>query len=164
VDSALNHEMQAITRFDPTWRGILESASLEVFEMMAGASLTINTDPSAKPEGEQTAMVGLAGTLCGMVTIQCSSITASKLASLLLGTDAGTNRSMITDAMGELGNMVAGNFKAKLSPLSDHWMMSIPTVIVGADYVMKTAEPHEGVQFSLVYEESLIWITMIIQP
>jgi chemotaxis protein CheX len=109
-------------------------------------------------------MVGLAGTLCGMVTIQCSSASASKLASLLLGTDAASNRSMIADAMGELCNMVAGNFKAKLSPLSDHWMMSIPTVIMGDDYVMKTAEPHEGVLFSLIYEESLIWISILIQP
>ena len=61
--------------------------------------------------------------------------------------------------------MVAGGLKAKSSPLSDHWMMSIPTVIVGADYVMKTAEPHEGVTHSRwSMGNLLIWITMIIWP
>jgi chemotaxis protein CheX len=163
VKSALNHETHLTVRFDPNWKSILECASTEVFEIMAGTRLTINPDGSAEPSGAETAMVGLAGALCGMMTIRCTSAVASRLASQMLGGDAASNPSLITDAMGELCNMVAGNFKAKIASLSDHCMLSIPIVISGENYRTHTFEPHEGMQISLVYEDSLIWVSLFIQ-
>jgi len=65
------------------------------------------------------------------------------------------------DALGELCNMVAGNFKAKVSSLADACMLSVPTVIAGEDYSMDTAEPAEGVTIALVYENENIWITLV---
>jgi chemotaxis protein CheX len=163
VNTELKNEAQPTVRFDPNWKSILECASTEVFEIIAGTLLTINSDISVGPSGEETAMVGLAGALCGMVTIRCTSGVASKLAARLLGGDAAANPSLITDAMGELCNMVAGNFKAKIASLSDLCMLSIPIVISGGDYLMHTFEPHEGVQIALNYEDSLIWISLCIQ-
>src|SRR5271154_1170832 len=97
-------------QFDPNWKSIMECAALEVFELMAGVRLELL--PSAgDPRGEQTAMVGMAGALCGMASVRCSRATAGKLASLMLGGDAASNPSLARDALGELCNMVAGNFK-----------------------------------------------------
>lgn len=67
-----NHGSQGAVAFDPGWKAILECAALEVFEMMAGARLEINPAPTSEPQGEQTAMVGMAGALCGMTTLRCS--------------------------------------------------------------------------------------------
>lgn len=146
--------------FDPYWKSILECATTEVFSMMAGAELTPLVETPAEPKGVLTAMVGLAGALCGMVTIRCGTAAAGKVAGLMLGEDAGSNPDMIGDAMGELCNMVAGNFKSKISTLADHCMLSVPTVISGDDYVMQTAQPHEGFDSVLSYEGQPVWISI----
>ncbi len=80
---------------------------LEVFEMMAGARLTPYVAPAVQSGAEpvplqqsgMTAMVGLAGALCGMITIRCPSDTAVKLASKMAGDEA---PNIVGDAMGEL--------------------------------------------------------------
>ena len=139
----------------------MECAALEVFEMMANVRLTLNPAPTEAPAGGQTAMVGMAGALCGMTAIRCTRATALKLASLMLGDEAVSNPASAHDALGELCNMVAGNFKAKISGLADACILSVPTVIAGDDYSMDPAEPAEGVTIALVYENENIWITLV---
>jgi chemotaxis protein CheX len=107
-------------------------------------------------------MVGLAGALCGMTTIRCSRAMAAIFASLMIGGDAASNLSNAQDALGELCNMVAGNFKGKISALSDHCMLSVPTVITGEDYSMSTLEPSEGFTIALTVDGEPIWLAMII--
>ena len=130
--------------------------------MMAGVRLEINTAPQEDPRGENTAMVGMAGALCGMTTLRCSRDTSAKFASLLLGGDAATNPSVAKDALGELCNMIAGNFKAKVSILADHCMLSVPTVITGEDYSMSPLDPSEGVTIELKFDGEPIWVSLVI--
>jgi chemotaxis protein CheX len=156
---------------DPAWKSVLDCASVEVFEMMAGARLTPYVVPAVQPGAEavpleesgMTAMVGLAGALCGMITIRCPSDTAIKLASKMAGDEAAKDPNIVGDAMGELCNMVAGNFKAKITSLADHWMLSVPIVISGDNYVMQAAEPSEALQVALNLDNSPIWISLITQ-
>ena len=152
---------QTTVPFDPKWKAIMECAALEVFEMMANVRLTVNPSPAEVPTGGQTAMVGMAGAICGMITIRCTRATALTLASLMLGEEAVSNPASARDALGELCNMVAGNFKAKISGLADACMLSVPTVIAGEDYSMDTAEPADGVTIALVYEGENIWVTLV---
>ena len=152
---------QAAVRFDPDWRSVLESSALEVFEMMAGARMGLNSKTDAEPSGELTAMVGMAGALCGIMTVRCSRETATKCASLMLGGDAVSNPSTVRDALGELCNMVAGNFKAKVANLADTCMLSVPTVISGEDYSMDAAEPTERVTVGLLFEGEPVWVTLV---
>jgi chemotaxis protein CheX len=93
--------------------------------------------------------------------VRCSSATAAKLASRMLGEEAKLNLSMVADAFGELCNMVAGNFKAKIQSLADHCVLSVPTVITGEDYAMQTPEPTVGCLFALCYDNEPIWICWI---
>jgi outer membrane protein OmpA-like peptidoglycan-associated protein len=58
-----------------------------------------------------TAMVGLAGALCGILTICCSSSTAHQLAKTMLGA-AAESEEQVGDALGEICNMVTGNFES----------------------------------------------------
>lgn len=147
--------------FDANWKNILECASLEVFEMMAGARLQSIPPPSEDNGCDQTAMVGMAGALCGMTTLRCSHATASKLASLMLGGDTITGSYTLRDALGELCNMIAGNFKAKVSTLGDHCMLSVPTVISGTDYVIAPTESNERVTVTLTFADATIWISLV---
>ena len=153
---------QVAVPFDPSWKSLLECAALEVFEMMAGVRLEISPPSTEEPRGEQTAMVGMAGALCGMTTLRCTRATSAKFASLLLGGDAASDPSTAQDALGELCNMVAGNFKGKVSNLADHCMLSVPTVITGEDYSMSIGEPSEGVTVGLTFNGEPIWISLII--
>jgi chemotaxis protein CheX len=162
VKSLTNPSSQSPQSLDPQWKSILEAASIEVFEMMLGARFELIPDSTDEPRGQQTAMVGMAGALCGMATIRCSNSLAMKCASLMLGGDAATNPGTIKDALGELCNMVAGNFKAKISTLADRCMLSVPTVITGEDYSMETAEPSERVIVALTYEGETIWVALTV--
>jgi chemotaxis protein CheX len=108
-------------------------------------------------------MVGMAGALCGMTSISCSAETAIKLASKMAGDEAAKDPAIVSDAMGELCNMVAGNFKAKITSLADHCMLSVPTVISGDNYVMQAAEPSEVLRVALDFNSSPIWVSLITQ-
>jgi chemotaxis protein CheX len=164
MSSMLRRPAETQTQLDPHWKGILECAAIEVFGMMANMELSVPAEQPEQPRGEQTAMVGLAGALCGMITIRCGKETAIKLATQMLGEDAKSNRSMVGDALGELCNMVAGNFKSKITSLADHCMMSVPTVIWGEDYVMQTVQANSGFQFALECKGSPVWFSLVTHP
>jgi chemotaxis protein CheX len=158
----MNNVAGHLVQPDPHWKGILECAAMEVFSMMAGVTLTSFPEEPKEPHGDRTAMVGLAGALCGMITIRCNSETAEKLAGQMLGEDAASNPSVTGDAMGELCNMVAGNFKSKITNLADRCMLSVPTVIWGEDYVVQTIAPNEGFQVALSLEGEPVWFSVVI--
>ncbi len=155
---------KARVQFDPNWKTVLEMATLEVFELMAGTRPDVNPTSTEVPHGGQTAMVGLAGALCGMTTVRCSKETASRLASLMLGEDAASNPATSRDAMGELCNMIAGNFKAKISNVADYCMLSVPTVITGEDYSMEVPESALGFTLALAFDGKPIWVTLVTHP
>jgi len=153
---------QGAVAFDPNWKTILECAALEVFEIMAGVRLEISSS-SEEQNGGETAMVGLAGALCGMVTLRCSRQSSVRLASRMLGEDGASNPSTARDALGELCNMIAGNFKGKISQLADRCMLSVPTVISGEDYSMSATDPSQGVTITLLFDGEPICLSLIIQ-
>ena len=79
-------------------------------------------------------MVGLAGPLCGVFTFRCDTQSAALIASKMLGTQAEGGNEQALDAIGEVCNMIAGNFKSKISGISASCVLSAPTVVAGGDY------------------------------
>jgi chemotaxis protein CheX len=130
---------------------MLELSVREVFEIMLGCRL----DP---PDAEQTlktectAMVGLAGQLCGVVTLRCSADAASLMTSRMLGVDPKDTTTEMWDAIGEIANMIAGNFKNKLTGLADGCLLSVPTVIIGEDYCMHSLADGGSIELTLKFE------------
>ena len=55
------------------------------------------------------------------------------MASKMLEVEEDKTGSELADAMGEICNMVAGNFKNKIAGLSAGCMLSVPTVITGSE-------------------------------
>lgn len=121
-----------------SWAAVLELAAREVFSLMLGVELTSAAEPVSEEGLTMTSMVGLAGTLCGLLSFRCSSRSAALMASKMLGIEVDSNRDEMQDAAGEVCNMVAGNFKNKIAGLGDGCQLSVPTVITGEDYSLRT--------------------------
>lgn len=115
------------------WRPFLELACREVFEIMLGCKLEERAVSEPAPT-EFTAMVGLAGQVCGVLTLRCTAQAAMLMASKMLGIDPKQADEHMWDALGEVCNMIAGNFKNKITGMADRCMLSVPTVITGGDY------------------------------
>jgi chemotaxis protein CheX len=113
-----------------SWIPLIEVAAKEVFELMLGCHLA----PAANPEKvnlDITAMVGLTGQLCGVLSVRCNQKTAALMTSKMLGVELEKVGPEVSDALGEVCNMVAGNFKNKISGLAGGCMLSPPTVVSG---------------------------------
>lgn len=115
------------------WLPLLQHSTHEVFDIMLGSKLE-----AGKPEPlsgvEFTAMVGLAGCVCGVLSVRCCHKAATQVACAMLGLPAHKAAEHAWDALGEVANMIAGNFKNKIDGMSDKCLLSVPTVITGADY------------------------------
>ncbi len=97
---------------EENWLPILELAVEEVFEIMLGHRVKPVPKEGHQPPSEFTAMVGLAGALCGILTICCDRETAREMAACMLGPEIADSEDQIADALGEICNMVAGNFES----------------------------------------------------
>ena len=69
------------------WRGELAKATCEVFEIMVGTTLTLPAEPSPPFIPDFAAMVGIAGSLCGLVSLRTTADCARRITAKLLGDD-----------------------------------------------------------------------------
>ena len=135
----------------------------ETFEMMVGPALSVG-DFSAVPRvADHTAMIGLAGDLCGVFSFRCTAASAQRIAALMLGSDGPVSEDSIRDAMGEICNIVAGSFKSHVAGLADQCWLSVPTVVTGKDYQLHSLTNGEQIQVSLGFEDAVLWVTLDLQ-
>jgi chemotaxis protein CheX len=134
------------------WLPLLNRGALEVFEIMLGSVLE-TVAKADTPAGEHfTAMVGLAGSLRGVVTFFCGAQSARQIATRMLGPDVACTEDQVCDAIGEICNMVAGNFKNKLIGLDRQCLLSVPAVVTGNAYRFHSLAGGESLQTILVLE------------
>lgn len=145
------NEMLASRPNHQSWVPLMELAMKEVFELMLGAELKPATS-EADESFDITAMVGLAGQLRGVLTLRCNRETAARMASKMLGASPSADSADVKDAFGEVGNMIAGNFKNKISGMGDSCMLSVPTVITGTDYSVHSLADSDGLEVRQLFE------------
>jgi len=97
--------------------------------------LPLAVDPASCFTDSISALVGLAGTYNGLVSLHVSKNLAATISSHLLDTPHPTEEE-IEDALGELANILAGAFKRHLSPESLAIKLSTPSVVSGKQYVI----------------------------
>jgi chemotaxis protein CheX len=141
------------------WIPLLEMAAREVFELMLGCHLTV---PAVAEETspEFTAMVGMAGQLCGVLSICCHGKAAALMTSKMLGVELDKVGPEVSDGLGEVCNMVAGNFKNKIAGLSEGCMLSPPTVVTGNDYTLHSLADLPTLEVGLLFEGMPIVISL----
>ncbi|MDY0190951.1 MAG: chemotaxis protein CheX [Desulfuromonas sp.] len=79
-------------------------------------------------------VVGFAGSSSGIVAIHAPSEVALAITSRLLGLEIDSYCEDVTDAFGELANMLAGNIKMVLDESGGNITLSVPSYVYGADY------------------------------
>jgi chemotaxis protein CheX len=139
------------------WLSTLELALREVFELMLACPLEVPTEQPSVEGLDITSMVGLSGQLCGVVTVRCRAKSASRMAARMLGTDEAG--SQMWDAVAEICNMVAGNFKNKISGLGDGCQLSVPTVVAGGNYRLHRVASDE-IRTVMLFEGEPIVLTL----
>ena len=82
------------------------------------------------------------------------------MASRMLGIDRLETTDDAFDAFGEICNMVAGNFKNKLTGITEHCLLSCPTVISGSDYQCPTPSSVESTHLTLLFEGNPLGIVL----
>jgi chemotaxis protein CheX len=143
------------------WIPLLEAATREVFELMVGCKLTAAETSSQEPL-DVTSMVGLAGQLRGVLILRCSRISGVLMAAKMLGAEPTEAGHELADALGEIANMIAGNFKNKIPGLSEECMLTVPTVIMGNDYNLQSLTVFETIDLRLLFENKPISISLAI--
>ena len=78
----------------------------------------------------------------------------------MLGADLDKVGPEIAEALGEICNMVAGNFKNKIAGLGDGCMLSPPSVITGDDYTVHSQPEAPTMEVSLLFETTPLVISL----
>ena len=120
----------------------VHAATAEVFSTMLGVEVElapVHADRSnpAIVEGGM-AFVGIGGTWVGSGVISCSASFACRICELFLMTEASAVNEEVLDAVGELTNMIIGNFKTAAEAVVGPLGLSVPTVIFGRNFMSKS--------------------------
>jgi chemotaxis protein CheX len=96
----------------------------------------------------------------GVLTMRCAAKSATLMASKMLDMEPAEDSHDVLDALGEICNMVAGNFKNKVAGMGDGCMLSVPTVITGNSYSLHSLADSGALEVRLLFESEPIAITL----
>ncbi len=127
----------------------------EVLTQMAGTEVTL-LKPSVvekfQSKGDVAGMIGmLAGSMKGTITISFEKGAAFEVIENMLGEKHEDLNDEVSDAVGELTNMIYGNAKTTLNKLGYGFEMAIPTIIMGP---YKITSYHNGATLVVPFQIS----------
>lgn len=70
----------------------------------------------------------------------------------MLRLDVACSEEQVCDAIGEICNMIAGNFKNKLTGFDKPWLLSVPAVVTGRAYRFHSLAGGESLESSLMLD------------
>jgi chemotaxis protein CheX len=140
----------------------LDRAVEEVFSMMMGVSCVPARGSSGekKEQGTISAVVGLAGVISGSLVLHSGSEAAMRIAERMTGIAPEGVDAMVRDAMGEVGNMVAGAWKGADPELVSGCLLSTPTVVAGTSYELFSERAPIRIERSYGFEERSLTVTI----
>ncbi len=139
---------------------------LDVFSTMVGMDSLSHTpiliDPVTHFENGVTAMVGFAGTYNSVVSIHTPHQLALTFGSNMMGMEITEFDDDISDALGEIANMIAGSLKQQLSHGGADIKLSTPSVITGRKYSVSTGSTADTLtlKFAVNAESFLVSATL----
>jgi len=120
----------------------VRSSTADVFSTMLGMEVTpqperVEQTPPMIADGVM-ALVGLAGPCTGACVITCGTEFAIQVCNHLLMAEETSVNEDVLDAMGEVANMIIGNFKTLVEEDVGPLCLSIPTVIHGRNFTSRS--------------------------
>jgi CheY-specific phosphatase CheX len=153
-----------------SFKDALLDGAKEVFETMVFMALA-ESEPDGPEIGEMALLgsITFKGDLEGCLTICCGETCARTIAGNMLGLDAGEELSEdgVSDALGELANMVMGAVKSRTQAGLGIMEVSIPSVVRGRELknslgegtrkvvIKANIEEQYGAELSLMYRDVL---------
>ena len=133
----MTHHTASLQKVPEPLLDMLVGATRDVFGTMVFRTLV----PRAPIHGHQVnpaanvvATVALAGHRNGVVAFHSSFDAAREIAAAMLGLPADQVNGELSDAMGEIANMVAGSFRTRLAAVEPTSMIAVPSVTIGSDF------------------------------
>ncbi len=121
-------------------------------------------EAKANIKGEVAGIIGMvAGEVRGNLVIAFSSQGAFKILENMLGEKHTVVNSEVTDAVGELTNMIYGSAKTTLNQLGFNFDMAIPTVVSGN---FQVANIHNGTTLSvpfIIEPDKMMYVEISVQ-
>jgi chemotaxis protein CheX len=141
----------------------LIQATVDVFGTMLGVRLDTG-DPviGQPPRTNVVSTVGFAGSSSGLVTLGCSSDAAREITASLLGLDPGDVESELADAIGEMTNMIAGQFRNRMSD-DDGWALTTPFSTIGRDFATVYAAGTQRVVCPFSMGRHALFVELVLQ-
>lgn len=144
----------------------LDSDVSEIFATMVGMNLSppaAQTDTVSKFNDCVTAMVGLAGPYNGLVSINTTRKMASTIASKMLGMEIVEFNEDVTDALGEIANMIGGSFKHHFVMDGHEVKLSTPSVITVEEYEISSAYLPDTLSLLFASEDELFTVGVYLE-
>jgi chemotaxis protein CheX len=118
------------------------AATADVFSTMLGMEaepLEARSDPDFPTINDGVmALVGMAGSWTGAGVICSTAAFAVKLCNQFIGTATEAVDEEVLDAVGEVANMIIGNFKTSVEEHCGALGLSVPTVIYGRNFTSRS--------------------------
>jgi len=139
----------------------------EVFSTMVGMEdllhLPSQVELTTHFENCVTAMVGMAGSLSGLVSIHTPQPLALQITSSMLGMDIDEMCEDVNDALGEIANMIAGSFKLHLEKGGADIRISTPSVVTGSEYVVTAGNENDTLTLRFATDEDWFIVAITIE-
>jgi chemotaxis protein CheX len=125
---------------EPLLTQLIQSTE-EVFETMVFMPVTVGPVGApvalAPPGRHVVATVAFAGHRNGFVSFHASVDTANEIAGAMLGIPHDQVNGQMSDAMGEVANMIAGSLRTKMAAVEPAWTITCPSVTIGTDFATR---------------------------
>jgi chemotaxis protein CheX len=146
----------------------MRASAMEVFGTMLGIEIEPSEPaPGLAVEAEQDGVVsllGLTGEWTGSGGLVCSASCACWIASQMLFSEYPEVNDEVRDAVGEITNMIVGNFKNSIGAKTGPLGMSTPTVICGREMTTTNGGAHEWIVFPFQSPDHSFRMMVQLQP
>jgi chemotaxis protein CheX len=146
----------------------MRAAALEVFGTMLGIEVEPSEPaPDVAVEAQDhgvVSLLGLTGEWTGSGGLCCTAECACWIASQMLFSEYPEVNDEVRDAVGEITNMIVGNFKNSIGSQTGPLGMSTPTVICGRDMTTTNGGAHEWIVFPFTGQDHTFRMMVQLQP
>jgi chemotaxis protein CheX len=139
----------------------LDSSVEEVFHLMLGVDCTRDNCSTVQEDESVTAVVGFGGVLSGACVFRSGAHAAMRIAAQMTGMEFASVDDTVKDAIGEIGNMLAGAWKGKVPNLAANCGLSVPAVITGRDYNLHVQAPEFQLHHVYRFGDAFFEVTIV---
>jgi chemotaxis protein CheX len=148
----------------------VSEATAEVFSTMLDMNVLFNgaAGPTRRPELGIISLVGITGEWAGSGVFCCSPALARILCARMLGEEPESGSPAINeevlDVVAEITNMMIGNIKNGLEPVTGPLAISVPTVIHGRNFEFRNASGLRAVALAFTTEDQSFEVRISLAP